>query len=139
HRGETVRIHAIYPRIPKRFGSDFVSGITKNKPANQIRMLVRQALSDHASYRKPNHNRGGNVERPEKRSKIFDMILHPLRCWWRIRKSVPALVIKDDPIVPREFCGHLLPNAEISPQRIGEDNYRCVSHSPNLVMQDESI
>ena len=75
----------------------------------------------------------------EKRQKIVGMIVDGVGRRRRIREAVPALVVENDPEPLGEGRHDLLPDAEIAPERIDEDESRAVGRPEHLMVKNDAV
>ena len=80
-----------------------------------------------------------DLEMIEKSQKIVGVIVDRIGRRRRVREAVPALVVENDAEAIGEGRHDLLPDAEVAPQRIDEDENGTVGRTDHLVMKDDAV
>ena len=102
-------------------------------------MQCSQPLCDQAADRQPDHRRLFDAEMIEQRGEVGDVVGQRVRRRWRLRKSVPALVVAHDPEAACQPLRDRVPDAEIRAERVGKDQRRPVAASARIIVQDDAV
>ena len=125
--------------VPNLICSDFRGGVAENERRDAIGMVTIELLSDEAADGQPDNRRASNAGAIQERREVARIVGHVVLIGSGFRKPVAALVISDDTEVAREDLGDLIPDAEVGPEGIDEDERRPVAAALVAIMDDEAV
>ena len=98
-----------------------------------------QTLRDQATDGQADEGETLDPEMIEKSQKIVGMLIDRIGRLRRVREAMPALVVEDDTEILGEGRHDLLPDAEIAPKGIDEDESGAVGRTDDLMMKNDAV
>ncbi len=125
------------PLAPHLGRADLVRRVHEHEAAHQIGPRARQRLGDHAADRQAADDhllRPPGVEQP---GQIVGQLGHRIGAGRGIGEPVAALVVADGAEPAAELGQQRLPDPQIRPQRIYQDQQRCVARAGRLMVDHD--
>src|SRR5580704_16469981 len=125
--------------IPNLIRSDFRRGVAKHERRDALRILTIELLRDQASDGEADDRGSPDADLIQERSEVARIVGHVVRVRAGFGKPVAALVMKNNAEVRREDCGDLIPDAEVSAERVDKDKRRPVPAPLVASVDDEAV
>src|SRR5580704_2641836 len=125
--------------VPDVVGSDFRRRVAKHERRDAIRILTIELLRDQAADGESDNRRAPDADFIEKRRKVARIVGHVVRVRAGFGKPVAALVMKNDAEIGCEDLGDVVPDAEVSAERVDKDKRRPVPAPLVASVDDEAV